>query len=213
MPANSPPTSPVKELQLRFHGGKLELDFDGARVELVGLKGASVAVWLDGKRPAEHPELHYHSRPTNTWDADWPTVMHVGNGAPLQTEEWVLKVIGRNEAGTEFQFEVYGSLTGFDGVGRSTEKFISRSARVVLEPADYDVVRSYGLHKIAMPGAWQIRWSSLPRYVDPVLPSTAAQTIVYGLKNGRHHLTLQAPKGTQAGIDKIRVYQPELKEN
>ena len=207
-PAQRMPTNSAKELQPRFRGGKLDLDFDGSRVELVDLKGATVDVWIDGKRAAGHPELYYHARSTSTWDADWPTVMRVGHVAPLQTEEWVLKVIERNEAGTEFQFELYGSITGLDGTGSSIEKFVSRSGRVVLEPADYDVLRSYGLHKIAMPGGWQIRRSGLPRFTDPVLPGSSAQTIVYGLKNGPHHLTLPAPKGSQPSVEKIRVYQP-----
>ncbi len=89
--------------------------------------------------------------------------MRVGHQSPLQTKEWVLKVIEQNDAGTEFQFKVNGSITGFDGAKSSKEKFVSRSGRIVLEPEDYDVLRSYGLHKMAMPGGWRMRWSSLAR--------------------------------------------------
>lgn len=202
----------VREIVPVWKGGRLDFDFDGNRVEAVGVRGAALDVSIDGKRPGELG-LFYHSRPTNTWDADWPTVRQVGHNKPLQVEDWVLKVTQRDEPGTTFSYEVYGGVTGFDGAGTSTERFVSRSGRVVLEVRDYDVERSYGLHKIPMPGSWQIRWSSLAQFVDPLLPGEGAQTIVYGLQNGRHHLTLIAPKGVKAGIDKIRIYRPPLKEN
>jgi len=50
-------------------------------------RGAVCDVEMDGARPM----FFYHSRPTNTWDADWPTVMRVGSQKQLQVEEWVLK--------------------------------------------------------------------------------------------------------------------------
>ncbi|MCX6611562.1 MAG: GDSL-type esterase/lipase family protein [Acidobacteria bacterium] len=198
-----------RELRPKWKGGRLDLEFEGTRVDVVGLQGAALDVLIDGQRPG----LFYHSRPTNTWDADWPTVMRVGHEKPLQVEEWVLKVVGRNPPGTEFQFEVYGSVTGFDGAGSSKERFVSRSGRVTLDPTDYDVERSYGLHKIAMPGDWQIRWSTLPQFRDPVRPGDRVQTVAYGLKNGPHRLTLIAPQGSKPNIEKIRIYQPPLKEN
>jgi len=203
----------VKEIEAKWKGNRLELDFEGTRVDLVGGTSVVVDVSVDQKRPAEVPVLYYHSRPTNTWDADWPMAMHVGKEKPLQVEEWIAKVTTRNESGTEFQFELYGSQTGFDGAGSSNKRFVSSSGRVILDPADYDVVRSYGLKKIPMPGSWQIRWSSLPRFIDPVLPSSGTQTILYGLPNSKHHLTLTAPAGSKPAIQKIRIYQPPLKDN
>jgi hypothetical protein len=211
-PGPSPARRSYIEIEPKWKNGRIELDFEGNRVELAGLTDGPVDVWIDGQRPSAVPALHFHSRPTNTWDADWPTVMRVGSLKPLQTEEWILKVTRRNQPGTEFDFEVYGSRTGFDGKGSTRERFVSISQRVTLDPEDYDVARSYGLHKIAMPGDWQVRWASLPRYIDPVLPSPAPQTILYGLPNTKHHLTLVAPKGSNSRL-KIRTYQPPLKEN
>jgi len=212
VPGSSQKRAVYSEVEPKWKNGRIELDFEGNRVEVLGLTDGPVDVWIDQQRPSAIPALHYHSRPTNTWDADWPTVMRVGSERPLQTEEWVLKVTRRNDPGTEFDFEVYGSLTGFDGSGTTKQRFVSNSRRVTLDPEDYDVVRSYGLHKISMPGGRQIRWASMPRYIDPVLPSTGTQTILYGLANTKHHLTLVAPKGKSPRL-KIRTHQPPLKEN
>ena len=211
VPAMLEPNEMVQDIPPLWRNGRLDIDFDGNRVELFGLQGGPVDVFVDGKRPAELG-LFYHSRPTNTWDADWPSVRHVGHDRPLQTEDWVVKVTQRDTPGTTFSYEVYGSLTGLDGAGKSTEKFVSKSGRVILEPGDYDVERSFGLHKIAMPGSWQIRWSTLPQFIDPVLPAAGAQTIVYGISNGRHHLTLIAPRGAESSIRKLRIYTPPLKD-
>jgi hypothetical protein len=194
---------------LRWRGGELTLDFEGNRVELIGLEGAPLTVHIDGRSPASDSKLYYHSRPTNTWDADWPTVMRIGNSAPLRVEEWLLKATKkRNESGTEFDYEVFGSLTGPDGNGNSLEPFISKSGRVTINPKDFDIARSYGLHKIAMPNDWQVRWTSLPRFQDPVLPQPGAQTILYGLTNAKHRLTFTAPRGTKPKVGLIRTFRP-----
>lgn len=37
-----------------------------------------------------------------------------------------------------FKFEVSGSVTGADGIGSNTEKFISKSGRVVIDPVDWE---------------------------------------------------------------------------
>ena len=49
------------------------------------------------------------------------------------------------------------------------------------------------------PSGWQTRWSSLPRLTEPV--------------RHRHHLTLKAPLGNRPSVGRLRVYQPDLKEN
>jgi hypothetical protein len=136
--------------------------------------------------------------------------MHVGHEAPLETEEWTLKVTRVARQGAEFDFELYGSRTGPDGAGSNTKPFRSRSGRVTLQPSDYDVERSIGLHKIAMPYDWQIRWSTLPRFRDPVLPAAGAQTILYGLPPGPHTVVLTAPPGQRLPPLRLRSYAPPL---
>ncbi len=203
-PARPVPNERIKNLTVPFKKNELTLDFTGTRLDLLDVTGAPLDVLVDGQRPA----AFYHSRPTNTWDADWPTVRHVGSEKPLQAEEWTLKVTKRTPPGLEFEFELYGSRTGFDGTGSSKLPFVSRSGRVTLNPADYDIERSFGLHKIPMPPDWQIRWSTLPRFIDPVHPQPGLQTILYGLSNTAHRLTLRAPPNQRPTPLKLRIHRP-----
>jgi hypothetical protein len=197
---------------LKWRNHRATLSFTGNRVDLLTPTAVPLQVRIDGQAPAMIPNLHYHSRPTNTWDADWPTLIRVGQQAPLQTEEWTLKVTRkRNEAGTEFDYKLYGSITGPDGEGNSLKAFQSNSGRVTIDPKDFDVVRSQGLHKINMPNDWQVRWSTLPRFQDPVVPHSASRTLVYGLPNGTHTLTLIAPPGGKPPPVALRVYRPAMR--
>ncbi|MDX2267010.1 MAG: GDSL-type esterase/lipase family protein [Bryobacter sp.] len=193
---------------------ELTLDFVGTRVELLDGIGGPLQVFVDGKPPAVNPALYYHSRPTNTWDADWPGIMHIGrtpNAFPY-IEEWTLKVTAKKEPnGLKHDFELYGSRTGPDGKGNNKQPFRSISGRVTIAPEDYDIERAYGLRKIDMPNSWQVRWATLPRFVDPYLPVAGPTTVVYGLKPGKHRLVLRGP----GRVARIRIYNPPLakKEN
>ncbi len=208
--SSAPAAAHFRDYPASFRNGELRLSFSGTRVELLDGEGGPLQVLIDGQAPAQNPSLYYHSRPTNTWDADWPTVIHVGRAtaSPLpRIEEWTLKVTNkRMPSGLHFDFEVFGSVTGPDGGGSSERPFQSTSGLVTLLPEDYDVERSYGLHKINMPNSWQVRWATLPRFVDPYLPRPGAATVVYGLSNARHTLLLRG----QGRVKTIRVYTPPL---
>ncbi len=191
---------------------EVTIDFTGTRVEAIDGIGGPLQVLINGKAPAMDPRLYYHSRPTNTWGPDWPSIMQIGRVAaplPPRIEEWTLKVIEKlSPSGLQHRFEVFGSVTGPDGTGTNEQPFRSRSGRVTIEPGDFDIERAYGLNKVDMPNDWQVRWSTLPRFVDPYLPSPGPTTLVYGLPNQRHRLTL---RGT-GRVSRLRVYRPPLAE-
>jgi hypothetical protein len=190
---------------------ELLLDFTGTRVELIDGIGGPLQVLIDGKPPALDPTLYYHTRPTNTWDPDWPTIMHIGR-APQAfpfIEEWTLKVTEKTTPdGLEHKYEVFGSRTGPDGTGNNKQAFRSLSGRVTISPDDYDIERAVGLRNVNMPNSWQVRWATLPRFVDPYIPAMGPTTIVYGLKPGKHRLQLRGP----GRVARVRVYTPPLEE-
>jgi hypothetical protein len=189
---------------------EVNLDFTGTRVELMDGIGGPLQVLIDGKPPALDANLYYHSRPTNTWAPDWPTIMRIGrapNAAAPLVEEWTLKVTEKLEvSGLKHRYELFGSVTGPDGAASNEQAFRSRSGRVTIAPEDFDIERAYGLNKVNMPNSWQVRWSTLPRFLDPYIPAPGAVTIVYGLEHKRHRLTL---RGT-GKVSRIRIYTPPL---
>lgn len=223
------PTLPPKGQDLvrtikpgEWNGGRLKIEFDGNRIELVAAKGgpfhaAEAEATLDGKKPSQFPELYAITRPTDTYAVDWPSVNRVSTEKPLLVENWTLRVLETNADDSQWRFEVIGSITGRDGTGVSTERFVSKSGRVVIEPGDYGVNRAFRLRKQLTPLGFEVKWSVLPMFADTYRaprvadPSREYVTVIAsGLPNGRHTLELVAKDKTNPPIEAIRVYRPPL---
>jgi hypothetical protein len=203
--------------------GRIKLEFEGNRVEVVaGRKNeyhaAEAAVLINGKKPSEIPELYFITRPTDTYAVDWPSVNRVTAVKPLLAEDWTLRVLETNADDSKWRFEVIGSKTGKDGEGVSTDRFESKSGRVVIEPTDYGVNRAFRLRKQLTPVGFEVKWSVVPMFTDVYRgprvadPSREYVTVLAsGLPNGKHTLELVAKDKTNPPIREIRVYKPLVK--
>jgi len=177
--------------------GKLELE--GNRVDLVGGKASKVLI--DGKTPAESPECIAFTR-TSLSQSFWgPALLRVSSAKPRVLEDWTLKVSEVDEKAEHIRFTVTGSVTGSDGEGVSSERFESKSGRVVIEPGDWWIKNIQTMTKKAIPPGFEVKWKAT------LLGDEAAGTVVQGLPNGRHVLELVGAEGVQA----IRVYRPTLR--
>ena len=202
---------------LAVKGEVATLEFDGNRVDLVAPAAGlgEIQVRIDGRSPAEFPELYGLTRTSNSPGSGWPCILLVGNQAPRVAEQWTLTLTGDVSNPEKVAFRLEGSLTGPDGEGRSDERFVSRSGRVVIEPGDWNLVYASKVFKAPLPEGFQIKWSVVPRFVEraTVPPATRAGvepalTIVQGLKPGRHTLELRGPG--VAALKAVRVYHPPL---
>jgi len=190
--------------------GKLALDFDGNRVDLLPARsGGRLSVRIDGKKPSEFPSMYAITRPTpNPWSP--LALVRVDHASPLRIEDWTLEITKVDETAQKWSYRVVGSLTGPDGEGSNDQTFTSNSGRVKIEPGSF-----YKAGKFE-PG-YQIKWRVVPTHLDqysPTLPqspaSDAATTIAQGLPNGRHRLELTATDG-QPAIKAVRIYRPPVK--
>ncbi len=118
-----------------------------------------------------------------------------------------------------FKFEVSGSVTGPDGSGVSTEKFVSNSGRVVIDPQDwtFDYDRSVG--KKPMPASVTVHWQTKAIFTDDYKPLKVADptyeyptTLAQGLPNTEHTLQIVSDTGKPIDIAFIRVYKPPFKD-
>ena len=173
---------------------------------------------IDGKKPSEFPELYFITRPTDTFAVDWPAVNSVSAEKPLLVEDWTLRVLETNADDSRWRFEVVGSQTGRDGEGVSTERFVSRSGRVAIEPADYGVKRAFDLRHILTPVGFEVKWRVEPMFSDvyraPRVTDPSREqpvTLALGLPNGKHTLELAARGKTLPPIKAIRVYRPSIR--
>jgi hypothetical protein len=207
---------------VQWVNGKLELEFEGNRVDAIaGLAdpyyGGEAEVRIDGRPPSDRPELYHITRPTDTFSVDWPGVNHIGAQKPLLTENWTLKVLEVNADESRLRFEVAGSLTGPDGSGVSTEHYVSKSGRVVIEPEDWTFARSFALRHQATPVGFEVTWSVLPMFVDvyraPRIEDRTreqATTLALGLAGTKHKLELIARGPNPPIIRAILVYRPPI---
>ena len=206
----------------RFENGKLRVEFEGSRVDVVCQVGsaAPAAVSIDGRKPSEFPESYGFTRavttPPGKWLVKWPVVAPIGLEKPLLVEDWTLDVKRADPANEKlFTFTLTGSKTGADGTGRSDTRFVSNSGRVVIAPEDWNAAYALALQGIKpVPDAFTVHWKVEARLVDEfVSPGVkdagveTAVTLAQGLPNTKH--TLEIAGGAET-IAALRVYRPPL---
>ena len=208
---------------VRWMDGKLRLDFDGNRVDVICRSGqaAPAVVRIDGRKPFEWPELYGFTRavtqPEGKWPVKWPVIAPIGSQQPLLVEDWSLVVVKDPPSENRFTFALTGSKTGADGEGRSDARFVSNSGRIVLETNDWNVVYAFRLAGITpVPEAFTVKWKVEPRFVDefvspgvndPTIEATV--TLAQGLPNTRH--TLEISGSDLTPIAALRVYRPPFR--
>lgn len=198
--------------------GSITLSFDGNRVVAVsdgtGQEGAEASLLLDGERMNADPALWATTRPSNgpIW---MPAINLIGHRTTPVEEEWTLTALdGSAEDGSVIKYKVEGSVTGPDGEGVNTERFVSNSGRVVIEPSDFNAPWQFQYSKKSLPPGFCVTWKNLPLFADPYRPTPAETrtTLVQNCVNGPHRLTIQ-PKNGGVGIGKFLIYSPAKQEN
>ncbi|MET0343356.1 MAG: SGNH/GDSL hydrolase family protein [Polyangiales bacterium] len=202
---------------LGWEGDTLTLPFEGNRVDVIVPSDAPASavaeVRIDGAPPSTLPALYAFTRAHAPECGKWPPVFAPKSEAPLLLEQWTLTIdVGTGGVHT---FSLRGTQTGEDGTGRSDQRFVSRSGRVVIEPAHWNL--DYAL-KLAgttpRPTRIVARLRVAPQFVDEVhgAPHDPAHeravTVAQGLTPGPHVLTLRARGGRPVAA--LRVHRPPL---
>ncbi len=143
----------------------------------------------------------------------------IGSQVPLLVEDCTLAVTRDATVEQRFTFTLTGSKTGPEGAGRSDERFVSQSGRVVLEASNWNVAYALGvLGGInPVPDKFVVKWCVEPHFVDELIFSDASDpaaettvTLAEGLPNAQHTLELSSSEETP--ITALRVYRPPLRE-
>jgi hypothetical protein len=205
----------TKLLRVEPSAQEATVEFRGTRVDLLFRRDArnSVEVTLDGQKPSARGELYGFSRVSAFPQSDWPLLLKVGAQAPLVAERWTLRLSEVSADGKVCRFALSGSVTGEDGAGVSTNRFVSRSGRVVIEPGDWNLAYCVSVYKRPLAENWTVAWDAALRGADSaVKPATApgaesVVTLACGLAPGPHTLVLRgASLWTDAAA--VRIYDP-----
>ncbi len=224
-------TWPVGPGQVPWQAGKLVVDFDGNRIDVVAAVGAKIAagaatVLIDGKKPSEFKEAFAFTRPNGNGllidkpEPGWPWAL----GAPMRidfanklvVEDWTLSL--SNVSGSNFNYTVAGSVTGADGSGSRAAAFRSTSGRVVIASADWatDGANNAGFNISTNKVVWKAIALHTDSYPPAPLDATDATrefttTLIQGISNGKHRLELTATGGQPLPVAALRVFRPPLK--
>jgi hypothetical protein len=210
---------------VHWRSGKLLLDFEGNRVDVIAADGAarSASVLIDGKRPSEFPECYAFTRVTHypqisRPSARWPMMLRVQAGKPpirLLVEDWTLTLVELSPDHKQVKFTLHGSRTGADGAGVSTDRFVSNSGRIIIEPGDWNLEYCLQVLKDPLAPGARIEWKVVPLFADEFRPQInqdpsieSTVTLAQGLKNGKHKLAISGSPKTP--IAAIRVYRPAM---
>ncbi len=197
--------------------GDLTLTFTGNRV--VAISGAAISgaggdgsadVLLDSEPLGARPELWTVTRPSTGPQIWMPAIKQISFEKALLAEDWTLTCLSDSTPDAKkVHFKVTGSLTGDDGEGFSTERFVSRSGRVVIEPADWHLEWSLGYKKLTLPEGFQVKWKTYPLFTAKYQPQpVGAETVlVQNCAPTIHTLTLKG-SASKLGITGFRVYAP-----
>jgi hypothetical protein len=207
---------------LQWKDGKLVLEFDGNRVDVIAAKSTEgnsnqARILIDGKKPSQFPELYAITRPNEAVGVDWPALIQVSWEKPLIVEDWTARITEIDDAASKFKFEVFGSKTGFDGSGVNDQKFVSNSGRVVIEPRNWWLKNSREFSGKPTPKGFEIKWQVKPMFVDvyvaPNIEDPSREyvtTLAQNLSNSKHTLEIIPDKNGIVPIQAIRVYRPPL---
>lgn len=206
--------------ELNWQQGHLSLEFTGNRVALVATPLPadlihSSAILIDGQPPSQFPELYALTRASSAPGVGWPSLLQIRSASPLLLEDWQLTIRQVNAQMDQFQFDLFGSRTGFDGSGDSQHQFISNSQRILIQPQDWWLNQSYQFTRQPVPLGFQISWRVEPLFTDlyrsPAIPTrrgAAIDLLAQNLSNGKHRLEIISKSGEAIPIETIRVYHP-----
>ncbi len=202
-----------------WHQGKLTVPFEGNRVDVVLKPGSAAApaqVRIDGRKPSEIPELYSFTRALSTPGGKWPVILKLGSEKLRVLEFWSMEVTKDPNDPKRFTFTLNGSKTGPDGEGSSDQRFVSKSGRIVIEPADWNVDYSLALPGIKpIPDHFTVSWKVVPLFQDEIAASASLDksretvlTLAQGLTNGPHTLEIISDKN--APVTALRFYRPSV---
>ena len=204
--------SPDSALTLRFHGNRVV----ATAHRMTGPLGTA-RILVDGKPVSAHPECYAATLPTPTPIDYRPALKLVELGDDPQAEDWTLTAHIDSDNGREFHFTVVGSVTGEDGQGDHTKPFVSKSGRLQIQPRMFSFAEAVGIRKKPLPESFDIQWKVYLLGVDVWRPKLREEsgaidqaTLVQGLSNGPHVLTIVPNGDGPVPLQSLTVYRPPL---
>jgi len=201
-------------------GDMATVKFDGSRLELLASKPLTTwpTMTIDGNSPNNIDGCYQISRASSVETVPgWPAVRRVTLQHDHVAEDWTAMLTNISPDQKTFDFSLKGSVTGDDGIGVSTQDFVSRSGRLHIEAQDWMLSRAFNLKHIPLRAPFFVHWTvndvcaGMPEAIDRGDGTMQYRyVLVTGTSNGQHTAVLRGPASELADIIEFRAYEPPL---
>jgi hypothetical protein len=188
--------------------------FTGNRVDALGPASTPwrCRVRVDGRPLSEWPEAYYVGR-CSGWPATWsPVCLRMNIAKPPVEQRWTFTVTELLTNAPHFRFRVRGSVSGADREGVTTDRWVSRSGAVFIEPEMWSFSRNYGKPNFV---GHEFTFDTFFAGVDmtaafPLVPAGHHPTVTLfsDLPDGEHVLELEALDASARNLAALRIYHP-----
>ena len=201
-------------------GDVVTVKFDGSRLELIANKPLSAwpTVTIDESSPNDIDGCYQISRASSVETVpDWPAVRRVTLQHDHVVEEWTAMLTNISPDQKSFEFNVKGAITGDDGIGVSTQDFVSNSGRLRIDAQDWMLLRAFNLKHIPLHAPFFVHWmvsnicADIPEAIDRGDGAMQYRyVLVTGTSNKPHTAVLRGPVSELANVIEFRAYKPPL---
>jgi len=195
----------------------LRLNFHGNRVDLVALPGktGSARILLDGKAPSAERDTLAASRSTLAPGAWWPVVTQVSLAPSAVPETVTMNFHDVTPDGSQFAFDVRGSVSGDEGSGQAGQDYVARSGRYSIKAADLALDTVKKTTKKDLPAQFSVTWAVYSMSKDAWKPAVksspgfvAQDTVIRCWKDGPHVLEIVPTGDGPVGLKEAVVFSP-----
>ena len=149
------------------------MTFSGNRVVAISGGGGqgTAEVLLDGQPMSGRAELWAVTRPSTGPQIWMPAIKQIAFEKALLGEDWTLTCLPDSTPdGKRIHFTVTGSQRAPTARVSAMPHFVSKSGRVVIEPADWHLAWSLGYKKLQLPAGFQVKWKTYPLFTAKFEP-------------------------------------------
>jgi hypothetical protein len=200
---------------------QVTVSFIGNRLELIS--DSPLDRWpvisVDGKSPRDLDGCYQVSRASAIDTVpSWPALRRITLHHDHLTEQWTATLTNFSSDQKDFDFSIQGSISGFEGTGRGSQSFISKSGRLQMDSEDWMIERAWKQSRVPMHGSIEVHWSvdyvcdGRPEIINlGVGKKQYRYLICAGVSNGSHTVkfSLSAKELPKAAY--FRSYQPVLR--
>ena len=205
----------------KLSGGMETVNFDGSRLELLSNQPLTVwpSVTIDERSPKDIDGCYQVTRSSPLQSIpDLPALRRITLLHDRTAEDWTATITNITPDQKSADFTVKGSVTGDQGSGNSSRKYISKSGHLSIDGEDWMFEWGYDLKHIPLQIPTEVHWSvqyicgGKPEVIDRGNGVAQYRYVLgTGLSNGKHTVELSSPSNYLADAVEFRAYKPPLR--